>query len=456
MTLKSIALSLFIATLLFVTSVTMIGAVLISYEVKQFNTYANNLAKIKQKVILMGLLTEAQLEQYKGMSVSEVEAQTELSFQDAIYSLSPYEKLNYVESVARKSLHQAEAYLSNAFNRQNAVMYFRSYTGNKLILERPIEALEGVKATFDVDWCKSNYSCVLAAWKEQLTDRVLFSLPFKTTYSDDMAISIMSPVYFQGELVGEFSEQLYLSPLYNDGKAVDVQIANGNKQMVIYFAGYPFPSFAYTQSYVADNNNLIVYMYPFSKIVLDYVFLFIIFFFVTLAYYNKAYESKESQLRLAKALTNVTKDDLTGLFNRRVFQDSEFKRRLETAPYSVIAIDGDRIKRINDHYGHHVGDEVIGIIADAMSKVFRNSDYLVRTGGDEFVAILPGCSISQSSILAKKLRSVVKDNRLKTLDIEVSVSTGIAANELHETLQDVIVRADEDLYEMKKHRQKSH
>ncbi|MDG2933328.1 GGDEF domain-containing protein, partial [Vibrio parahaemolyticus] len=166
---------------------------------------------------------------------------------------------------ARKSLHQAEAYLSNAFNRQNAVMYFRSYTGNKLILERPIEALEGVKATFDVDWCKSNYSCVLAAWKEQLTDRVLFSLPVKTTYSDDMAISIMSPVYFQGELVGEFSEQLYLSPLYNDGKAVDVQIANGNKQMVIYFAGYPFPSFAYTQSYVADNNNLIVFMYPFSK-----------------------------------------------------------------------------------------------------------------------------------------------------------------------------------------------
>lgn len=147
MTFKSIALSFFVATLLFATSTMMIGAVLISYEVKQFNTYANNLAKIKQKVILMGLLTEAKLEQYKGLSVDEVEAQTEFSFQDAIYSLSPYEKLNYVEAVARKSLHQAEAYLSNAFNRQNAIMYFRSYTGSKLILERPIKALEGVKAT---------------------------------------------------------------------------------------------------------------------------------------------------------------------------------------------------------------------------------------------------------------------------------------------------------------------
>ncbi len=119
---------------------------------------------------------------------------------------------------------------------------------------------------------------------------------------------------------------------------------------------------------------------------------------------------------------------------------------MKTAPYSVIAIDGDRIKRINDRYGHHVGDEVIEIIADAMRKVFRTSDYLVRTRGDEFIAILPRCSISQSSMLAKKLRSVVKDNRLKTLEIEVSVSIGVAANE---SLQDVIIRADEDLYEMK-------
>ncbi|MCV5690655.1 hypothetical protein OFN32_41240, partial [Escherichia coli] len=77
----------------------------------------------------------------------------------------------------------------------------------------------------------------------------------------------------------------------NEGKAVDVQISNGNKQMVIYFSGYPWPSFAYTQSFVADNNNLIVYMYPFSKVMVDYSFLFVIFFLATLAYYNKAHES---------------------------------------------------------------------------------------------------------------------------------------------------------------------
>lgn len=99
-----------------------------------------------------------------------------------------------------------------------------------------------------------------------------------------------------------------------------------------------------------------------------------------------------------------------------------------------------------------MGDDAIVIIAESMQKVFRNSDYLVRTGGDEFLAILPSCSLSQASMLADKLQGVVKNNRLKTLDIEISVSTGLAANLEHESLEEVIIRADEELYEMKKKR----
>ncbi len=60
--------------------------------------------------------------------------------------------------------------------------------------------------------------------------------------------------------------------------------------------------------------------------------------------------------------------------------------------------------------------------------------------------------MSKASMLAKKLRGVVKHNRLNTLDIEISVSTGVAVREEDETLQEVIVRADEELYEMKKQR----
>ncbi|WP_411197961.1 GGDEF domain-containing protein [Vibrio sp. EA2] len=450
--LRNVSLSLFIATLLFVTSVVTIGAVVFSYENKQFHSYVERLSKVKQQVILLGLLTESQLEQHRNSSVEEIESLTDLSFRDAIYSSDSSKELNYVEAVARKVFHQAEEYLSNVYKDTASILYFRSYKGNKLIVERPIEGLESNKSVFNVELCKENISCVKDAWKGQLTDRVLFSKPFKSRSTGEYTLSVMSPVYHQDELVGEFSTQMHLTALYEEGKAVESIINNGNKQLIIYFPGYPWANFAYTQSYMADNNNLIVYQYPFSKLLVDYSYLYVIFFIVAFAYFSKAHESNQNKMQLANALTDVTKDELTGLYNRRLFKDNTFKSRLAEAPYSVMAIDGNRIKKINDRYGHHVGDDAIAIIAESMKKVFRNSDYLIRTGGDEFLAILPSCSESQASVLAKKLQGVVKDNRLKALDIEISVCTGLATSEEHEVLEDVIIRADEELYEMKKRR----
>ncbi len=179
MNVRSFVSSFAVAMLLFIVSVTMIGAVLISYEEKQFNTYANNLAKTKQKVILLGLLTEAQLAQYENFSIEQIEVLTDFSFQDAIYALKPYKNLDYVETVARKALHQAEAHLSNVYDREDAILYFRSYTSDKLILERPIPALEGSKETFDIEWCRVNYACILAAGKSSSPTEFLSLSPSK-------------------------------------------------------------------------------------------------------------------------------------------------------------------------------------------------------------------------------------------------------------------------------------
>ncbi|WP_063345075.1 diguanylate cyclase [Vibrio jasicida] len=452
MNLKNIYLSFFFSVLLFTTSMTMIGAMLISHEVKQFKIYTQGISKTKQKVTLLGLLMESELARYEGSTAHEINELTEFSFQDAIYALEPGSELDYVETIARKVLHEAEGYLANVYERIDVVLYFRSYTASKLILENPIKELENLSEPFDIDWCKQTYSCVLAAWKDQLTDRILISKPFKTTYSESRAFSVISPVYYQGEIVGEFGEQIFLDSLKVEGKALKVDINNGNKHIVVYYPHYPWSDFAYTQSYVADNNNLIVYQFPFSKILIDFGFLFLIMFVSIYGYYSKAQESKESKIQLANAISDATKDELTGLFNRKVFKEQAFKNKIKMTPFTVVAIDGDRVKRINDKYGHHVGDEVIVIIADAMKKVFRVSDYLIRTGGDEFIAILPGCSESKSLMLAKKLQNAVTENRLKSLDINVSVSTGLAMSNEHETLNDVIMRADEDLYETKRHR----
>ncbi|AUW06367.1 GGDEF domain-containing protein [Vibrio campbellii] len=452
MNLKNLYLSLFVSLVLFMISITLIGAVVISYEVKQFSLYTESVNKMKQKVIMLGLLTEESLKANAHQSAQEVISSTSYNFPDSIYPLSDSQELDFVEAIARKSMYESERFVSSIYDRKGIILYFRSYTQNKLIFDHPVEGLDSRKAELNAQWCKENHSCVLSAWNGQLTDRILISNPFKTPVTNAIAVSIMSPVYFEGKLVGEFGEQVHLDSLYREGKAIDITTNNGYKHVLLYFPDYPWPHVAYSQTYMADNNNLIVYDYPLSKVVIDYSFLYLIYFTVAFAYFSKVQETKQNRLDLANALSNATKDELTGLFNRKVFREELFKRKLRAAPYSVIAIDGDRVKRINDKYGHHVGDEVIVIIADAMRKVFRTTDYLIRTGGDEFVAILPGCSASKASTLEKKLQDTVRENPLKKMEVNISVSTGLAISNENESLQDVIMRADEELYETKRQR----
>ncbi|HGY9593197.1 GGDEF domain-containing protein [Vibrio campbellii] len=452
MNLKNLYQSIFVALLLFITTITLVGGLVISYEVKQFGLYTKMASEMKQKVIMLGLLTEEKLAAYAGKSVQDVTDGTEYNFPDAIIPLGDSSELDFVEAIARKTIHQTERFTSSVYDQKEAVLYFRSYTSNKFIFERSMQGLANIKDTFNAEWCKENDACAKFAWHDQLTDRILISNPFKTPYSDTVALSIVSPVYQGGKLVGEFGELVHLNSLYQEGKAVDVAVNNGHKHILLFFPGYPWQELAYSQTYVADNNNLMVYNYPLSKVVIDYGFLYLVYLVAAYAYFSKVHETKQKGIELASAISNATKDELTGLSNRKVFREEVLKRRLRSAPYSVIAIDGDRLKRINDKYGHHVGDEVLVIVANAMRKVFRSSDYLVRTGGDEFIAILPDCNFGNANALAKKLQNLVQDNPLKKMGVEASVSTGIAIAEENESLQDVIMRADEELYETKRQR----
>ncbi len=449
---KNIAYALFVSALMFVTTVTLVTMARTSVENTQFKNYSELVKNIKQRIILLSLLTESELKNNHLLSVEEVESRTELSFEDMIISSKPDAKLDYVEAVARKVLHDTELYLFHTYDNQQYFSYFRSFTGDKFILQEPVEGLDHNNIGFELDLCKKYEYCILSAWKGQLSDRILVSKKFNSVITGDKTISMMAPVYFNQQLVGEYAALIEFSRLAEDGKAMRTMLADGNRNIEIYYPGYPLSQFVFSKSFVIDNFNVLVYKFPVTKVLIDLIPLWILYFVACSLYFNKLHEANERKILLNNALTDSTKDELTGLYNRRLFKDDKFKARLENAPYTVMAVDGNRIKRINDRYGHHVGDDAIAIIAESMQKVFRNSDYLVRTGGDEFLAILPKCSFSQASVLSDKLQSVVKDNRLKTLDIEISVCTGLATQDENESLEEVIIRADEELYEMKKQR----
>lgn len=162
----------------------------------------------------------------------------------------------------------------------------------------------------------------------------------------------------------------------------------------------------------------------------------------------------------------ATYDFLTGVYNRRTFMELADKlhqrAKRYNEPLTVIMVDIDQFKNINDTYGHRVGDQVLQVIAKACQQNLRSVDLLGRYGGEEFIILLPLTSASAGDLpsaqspavqLAERLRSTIAEiivpNHLG--DIRLTISLGIAGREHgYDDLEQLINCADIALYESKK------
>lgn len=149
-------------------------------------------------------------------------------------------------------------------------------------------------------------------------------------------------------------------------------------------------------------------------------------------------------------------DPLTGLSNRRLFME-ETKRLVELArrhgePLSIIMLDVDNFKRINDEYGHDVGDIVLQKLAEVIKKNIRSSDVAARYGGEEFIVALPKTDERGALLVAERIRQDFKRTKVKLNSEEVgtTVSIGVASYGNGDDLDTLIKKADEALYEAKR------
>lgn len=161
-----------------------------------------------------------------------------------------------------------------------------------------------------------------------------------------------------------------------------------------------------------------------------------------------------------KATQSIT-DALTGLFNRNYFTQylesqiqshESFPTEAPQKSMSVIMMDIDFFKKINDVYGHQAGDHVLKVTSDLMRKCFRKTDVVARYGGEEFLAILPGTDFKGAATAADKLRSSVETNvfEFEGTKIPVTISIGVAQISLgNETGDQAVARADAALYSSK-------
>lgn len=146
-------------------------------------------------------------------------------------------------------------------------------------------------------------------------------------------------------------------------------------------------------------------------------------------------------------------DALTGLLNRRGFSDRApgiiLKAKNTGKPYSLISVDFDFFKKVNDRFGHSEGDRLLQELARIMAVIFRKDDLCARFGGEEFVILLTSVDITETQIIAERLRQMVSDNIHTPDSVSVTISLGIAEHRADESLDILIKRSDQALYQAK-------
>jgi len=160
---------------------------------------------------------------------------------------------------------------------------------------------------------------------------------------------------------------------------------------------------------------------------------------------------------LAQALTRIqilaTRDELTGLFNRRHMMEvlTQHQKRLIRSGhhrFCLAMLDIDHFKRINDQYGHDMGDATLQASAELLQGLLRAGTLLARWGGEEFLLLLPETGLDAALALAERLRLALERLELPQ-GIRISASVGVVPREGQERLENLINAADQRLYQAK-------
>lgn len=145
-------------------------------------------------------------------------------------------------------------------------------------------------------------------------------------------------------------------------------------------------------------------------------------------------------------------DSLTNALNRYAFFKLAKRVLKSKRPSSIVYIDLNRFKEVNDRFGHAVGDKVLEIAHKRLRSAIRERDLLARVGGDEFVALLPDTDRSQAEQVVRRMNErLCNPISIMNTTLQINMSAGIAVfPEDGETLEELIRKADRDMYQMKK------
>lgn len=168
-------------------------------------------------------------------------------------------------------------------------------------------------------------------------------------------------------------------------------------------------------------------------------------------------ENLREDLELSRQ--QATTDALTGLLNRRAFDEEMLKltedANLSHESLSLLMIDIDHFKKINDSHGHLIGDKVIRFVGTQLSKNVKGGDIVARIGGEEYAILLPTTLLNHANIVSESIRKKIEASNLKRMDNnepigKVTISIGTTTYRSGETSEKFLQRADDALYQSKR------
>ena len=221
-----------------------------------------------------------------------------------------------------------------------------------------------------------------------------------------------------------------------------------NKSGFYYYTSIGF-AFLFYGLFILTLDN--IYIYPESVVKISVKLLFVSGYSLLAIGVTKWIKYNEARQDELSEQANT--DELTGILNRRSFTnfvEYEFdKAKTRSEPFSLIIIDIDFFKAVNDTHGHLVGDEILKSLALLMETFFRVADKVCRWGGEEFAVLLPTTSLTNAMLVAEKVRKKVEQQLYDngTVKIKYTISIGVSESlVVDNSADDIISRADDALY----------